>query len=337
MVRLVLVGCRRDGEPYAEASGRLQGATFVATVDADIDSAERAATALGAPAAYPSMEDLLIEDMDGFDAVVIDASNRAHASFVKAAAILDKHVLVETPLALSSADAEEVTSACRAAGVRLMVGAASRFVPATRVVKDSVDSGKIGQPGLLRIHRWESRDTGDWPTLEAESALDGGAVMAQVVQELDLATWIFGSMPTEVYATGRKQGGAGLPDHDYVQVHLGFPNDGMALIDYSATLPAGHGYSSLSVIGSTGAAYSDDHQNMNLLYRGGAPQAIDTGYGAQHVLAQLQEFVDAITEERDPTVTGEDGIAAVQVAEAVQSAIASGRSAKLNGGRHELV
>jgi predicted dehydrogenase len=337
MVRLALVGCRRDGEPYAEALERLQGARFVATVDADIDSAERAATALGAPNAYPDMGELLAEDMDGFDAVVIDAPNRAHASLVKAAAILGKHVLVETPLALSSSDAEEVTSACRAAGVRLMVGAASRFVPATRVVKDSVDSGKLGQPGLLRIHRWESRDTGDWPTLKAEAALDGGTVMGQVVRELDLATWLFGSMPTAVYATGRKQGVAGLPDHDYVQVHLGFPNDGMALIDYSAALPAGQGYSSLSLIGSTGAAYSDDHQNLNLLYRGGAPQGIDTGYGAQHVLAQLQEFVDAINEERDPIITGEDGIAAVQVAEAVQSAIASGRSAKLDGGRHELV
>jgi myo-inositol 2-dehydrogenase/D-chiro-inositol 1-dehydrogenase len=337
MVRLALVGCRRDGEPYAEAVGRLQGAQFVATIDADIDSAERAATALGAPNAYLGMEDLIIEDMDGFDAVVIDAPNRAHASLVKAAAILGKHVLVETPLALSSTDAEEVTSACRAADVRLMVGAASRFVPTTRVVKESIDSGKLGQPGLLRIHRWESRDTGDWPTLKAEAALDGGSVMGQIIRELDLATWMFGSMPTEVYAIGRKQGGAGLPDHDYVQVHLGFPNDGMALIDYSAALPAGQGYSSLSVIGSTGAAYSDNHQNMNLLYRGGSPQALDTGYGAQHVLAQLQEFVDAITEERDPMVTGEDGTAAVQVAEAVKSAIDSGHSAKMNGGSHELV
>ena len=337
MVRVALVGCRRDGELYAEAVSRLQGARFVATIDADIDSAERAATALGAPNAYPDLGDLLAEDMDGFDAVVIDAPNRAHASLVKAAAILGKHVLVETPLALSSADAEEVTSACRAADVRLMVGTASRFVPATRVVKDSVDSGKLGQPGLLRIHRWESRDTGDWPTLEAEAALDGGPVMGQVIRELDLATWLFDAAPTEVYATGRKQGGASLPDHDYVQVHLGFPNDGMALIDYSAALPAGQGYSSLSVIGSTGAAYSDDHQNMNLLYRGGSPQAIDTGYGAQHVLAQLQEFVDAIIEKRDPIVTGKDGIAAIQVAEAVLSSIASGRSAKLNGGSHALV
>ncbi len=282
------------------------------------------------------MEDLIAEDLDGFDAVVIDAPNRSHASYIAAAAMLDKHVLVEAPMALSSADAEEVTNACRDAGVRLMVGAASRFVPATQVVKDSIDSGKIGQPGLLRIHRWESRDTGDWPTLEAGAEVDGGTVISQVVRELDVASWLFGSPPTSVYATGRKHGSAGLPNHDYVQVHLGFPDDGMALIDYSAALPSGDGYSSLSVIGSTGAAYSDDHQNMNLLYRGGAPQAIDTGYGAQHVLAQLQAFVDAIAEERDPPVTGADGIAALQVAEAVQASIDSGRSATMDGGRHEL-
>jgi predicted dehydrogenase len=239
-------------------------------------------------------------------------------------------------MALSSADAEEVANACRDAGVRLMVGSALRFVPATLVVKDSIASGKIGQPGLLRIHRWESRDTGDWPTLEAGAEVDGGTIISQVLRELDLASWLFGTSPTTVYAMGRKQGGAGLPDHDYVQVHLGFPDDGMALIDYSAALPSGQGYSSLSVIGSTGAAYSDDHHNMNLLFRGGEPRAIDAGYGAQHVLAQLQGFVDAINEERDPPVTGADGIAALQVAEAVQASIDSGRSATMNGGRHEL-
>ena len=337
MIRLALVGCRRDGEPYAEAAGRLKGAQFVAAVDADMGRAERAAAALGTSNAYLGMEDLIAEDLDGFDAVVIDAPNRSHASHIAAAAMLDKHVLVEAPMSLSSADAEEVTDACHSAGVRLMVGSAARFVPATQVVKDSIDSGKIGQPGLLRIHRWESRDTGDWPTLEAGVAIDGGTVISQVVRELDLARWLFGAMPTKVYATGRKHGGAGLPDHDYVQVHLGFPDDGMALIDYSAALPSGDGYSSLSVIGSTGAAYSDDHQNMNLLYKGGAPQAIDTGYGAQHVLAQLQGFVDAIAEERDPPVTGADGIAALQVAEAVQASIDSGRSATMDGGRHELI
>jgi myo-inositol 2-dehydrogenase/D-chiro-inositol 1-dehydrogenase len=337
MVRLALIGCRKDGAPYAEAAGRLRGAEFVATVDADPGSAERAATAFGTATAYPELEDLIAEDLDGFDAMVIDAPSRAHGSLVTAAAMLRKHVLVESPLALSTLDAEEATSACQTAGVRLMVGSAARFVPTTQVVKDSIDSGKLGQPGLLRIHRWESRDTGDWHTLEAEAVIDGGTVMGQVVRELDLARWMFGASPTEVYATGRRQGGAGLPDHDFVQVHLGFPDDGMALIDYSSALPSGQGYSSLSVIGSTGAAYADDHQNMNLLYRGGAPQAIDTGYGAQHVAAQLQEFVDAITEERDPAVTGTDGIAAVQVAEAVQSSIDSGHSASLNGGRHELI
>ena len=53
MVRLVLVGCRRDGAPYAEAAGRLRGARFVAAVDADTGSAERAAAALGTSKAYP--------------------------------------------------------------------------------------------------------------------------------------------------------------------------------------------------------------------------------------------------------------------------------------------
>ena len=70
----------------------------------------------------------------------------------------------------------------------------------------------------------------------------------------------------------------------------------------------------------------------------GLPIAFHGGYYWQEpVIAQLQRFVDAIAEEREPPVTGADGIAALQVAEAVQASIDSGRSARLDGGRHELV
>jgi predicted dehydrogenase len=86
-----------------------------------------------------------------------------------------------------------------------------------------------------------------------------------------------------------------------VQVHLGFAA-GMALIDL-ARLPTGDGYHSLSVIGASGAAYADDHQNAQLLYRGGPGRAIVTGEGSKHLVAMLQDFTDTIAGGRDLSET----------------------------------
>ena len=65
-------------------------------------------------------------------------------------------------------------------------------------------------------------------------------------------------------------------------------------IVYAETLPEGDGYFSLSLIGSAGAAYADDHHNTQLLYAGGHAAALKTGESEFEELAQLQEFVNAI-------------------------------------------
>jgi predicted dehydrogenase len=106
-------------------------------------------------------------------------------------------------------------------------------------------------------------------------------------------------------------------------LHLGFAGGGMAVIDYAETLPPGDGYFSLSLIGSTGAAYADDHHNMQLLYGGGHPSALHTGEADLSALAQLQEFLNAVEQNREPLITGADGLRAVEVAEAAAVSLAT--------------
>src|SRR5206468_777892 len=107
-------------------------------------------------------------------------------------------------------------------------------------------------------------------------------------QQLDLAKWIFGGAPTEIFVLGRIGQNDTLRGADYVQVHLGFPRGGMALVCVARSLPAGDAYDSLSLIGSTGAAYADDHYQSHLLYRGSAPAALKTGEGIMGLTAQLR-------------------------------------------------
>jgi myo-inositol 2-dehydrogenase/D-chiro-inositol 1-dehydrogenase len=309
MLRLALIGCSDDPERYPRIAPRLRGGRFTVVMDADAVAARAAAAALGAEDATDNFDELLSKHAGEFDAAVIRTSERFRQPLSQRVAAAGKHVLVKSPMAASAAVAQEVIAACTKAGVRLMVGQAARFLPSIQAVKSSLDSGKLGEPGLLRIHRWEPPA----PRTRGADATPLGCVHA-VVREIDLACWLFGRAPAEIYATGQRQDEAA----GYLQLHLGFGNGGMALLDHAQTLPPGDGYFSLSLIGSTGAAYVDDHHDMQLLFGPGHPAALATTQGDLHVLGQLQEFVSAVEQGREPAIAGRDGLRALQVAEAAE-------------------
>ncbi len=305
MVRLALIHGAALGGDLASVQNRLTGGQIVAVVDDDVPRANSMAESIDATLAVDSVDQLLQENHDAFDGACLMQSNAGIARQIIQAG---KHLLVQSPIAPSTGEADQLISACNDQ-VCLMVGQDARFDPSIQVVRQSIDAGQIGEPGLLRIHHWDGTSSPRCDTLE------------RIIREIDLANWMFGHLPNYVYTIGRRESN-GRPE--YIQVHLGY-GEGMALIDY-ATLPTGNAdYYSLSVIGSTGAAYKDDHHNMQLLYRGDHPTAIKTDIGQANVLAQLQEFIDSINERRDPASTAKDGRAAIQVAEATIESMQTGQ------------
>ena len=130
------------------------------------------------------------------------------------------------------------------ANAHLSIVNPDRYLPSRQLIRQQLDAGKLGEPGLIRIHRWE-------PTIAAQG------------RDLDLVLWYMGKSPTVVYA---------IETPAFTQVHLGFPNGAMALLDHAHCLPVGDTYYCLSLIGSAGAAYADDHQNVQLVYSGSTPR-----------------------------------------------------------------
>jgi len=257
-----------------------------------------------------------IQELDGdvFDAVVI-CSHEACEDNCHFAAAHGKHAFLATPLA-SLNEAFAVIQECQRHDVRLMAGYLDRFLPSVRTIKESLDAGQLGVPGLIRIHRWQS------PADRTPG----------VLADIDLAIWMFQALPTEVYAVARRRTDDAVA---YLQIHLGFPAGGMGLIDVSNALASVDGYFSLSVIGSRGAAYADDHHNQQLLFRGDIPVALKTGEDNAARLAQLREFVDSINGQREPAVTGTDVKRAMLVSEAARQSIECGRTARLSGEHYE--
>ena len=319
-LRLALYGCSQAFQ-WRDCLQRLDDVSVTTVADADPTVAEAAAPQFGTGSRVTSCDQLLSATGDDWDALVISGELTGSAEVTQNALAAGKPVLLETPpqeaTTLATLDAVAADSQ-----VSLMVGGSLRYAPALSTVQQSVASGQIGVPGLLRAHRWVPA-----ADITVEAALENGLLL----DEVDLALWLFGQIPNHVLTSSSIAPGT---DRGCVQIHLGFPDNGMALLDWGA-LVQGAGYFSLSLIGSQGAAYADDHHNTQLLFQGGAPAGLNTAGGTCGRLGQLREFIAAIAEERTPGSTISDACAAAQVHQAACDSLNTGQAFRWTGDAYQ--
>ena len=206
------------------------------------------------------------------------------------------HVLLSTNIGMPWDAARTLTQRAEASPGRLTWGNPDRYLPSRQLIRQQLDAGKLGPPGLIRIHRWSPLDL--------------------LLCDLDLVQWYFGKPANLVYA---------FENAGCTQAHLGFAGGGMALIDAARGLPAGDRYYSLSLIGASGAAHADDHANTQLLYQGGAPRALRVDEGVTSWTALLQAFVDSLRNDA-PAQSTADWHAVWNTAAAVAQALQTGQS-----------
>ncbi|MDQ3702494.1 MAG: hypothetical protein M3442_16465 [Chloroflexota bacterium] len=296
----------------------------------------------------------------GCDAVVLLESRLSDAGLIRRCLGAGRHVLLVAYPWLTADALDGLAAAAPRAGTQLAVLNPDRFLPSRQVIRQQLDAGRIGEPGLVRSHRWEHAAPAGGAEMasemEGEAELESGAKtereaelesagdpaslgtaggMAGMARDLDVALWLMGTAPNLVYAleqvspvnldTDARDRTSGHA----MQVHLGFPGGGMALIDYAGTLPPGDGYQALSVIGSTGAAYADDHQNMQLVYSGGCPRAVGVGEGGKELLALVQAFVSGLSQGDDLSASAAAWKTAMAVVAAAQGSAARGQAVPL--------
>lgn len=201
------------------------------------------------------------------DAVIVV---EATGDTVDALLAANKHVLL---LDLAGLNRERIDawSAQVRSGQQFGIVNRDRYLPSRQLIRQQIERN-LGTPGLIRLHRWAA-------TLSEPPLLS----------DLDLVTWLMGQMPNVVYASKAD----GL-----LHAHLGFPGGGMALLSHAAGPHLAAGYTSLSVIASSGAAHAEDHANRQLHFTDAGVQALPTG--EQVALTPLaQSFVDAIEAKAD--------------------------------------
>jgi predicted dehydrogenase len=178
-----VVGVGHLGSHHARAWSRIEGAVLVGGFDPDPAVRERAARELNLTA-YESLEALA----DRVDVVSIAAPTPRHADLALDCLSRGLHVLVEKPMAGSTAEGASMLACARAQKRALFVGQVERFNPAVQAARPYLHS-----PRFIEAHRLA-------PIVPR--GIDVDVILDLMIHDLDLALWLTRSRVTEVHAVG---------------------------------------------------------------------------------------------------------------------------------------
>lgn len=316
-INLGLIGLGRLGLSYAQLlASRVNGARLIAVAD-PVPQAVEAASSLTSAKAYSDYRELLANP--AIDAVVVVTPTRFHCEVVTAAAQAGKAIFCEKPLSLSLTEGALMNEAVRQAGVFFQLGFMRRFDAGYASARKQVVEGAIGRPCVFKS---TSRDR-ERPSLEYLSiAASGGLFLDMGIHDFDLARWFMGEVKN-VYATA---GVLAYPemsdtgDWDNSLTNLTFANGALGMVCLSRNGVYGYGIHT-EIVGTEGTIQIgyDRQTPVRLLKPNSISHDTVPGFNERFesaYLAQLQNFVDNLSEGRPPAITCDDGIAAQKIAAA---------------------
>jgi inositol 2-dehydrogenase len=316
-----VVGVGEMGKRHAEnLRWRVPLAQLVAVADADAARARQVAAELGIEHSYPSLEAML--ERKDIHCVVISTPDKFHADAVRAAAAAGKDILCEKPIALDAGDARSALKAAADAGVRLQVGFMRRYDPAYAAAKRQIDAGEIGDPVIFKSI---GRDRDAPPIGYYKSRLNGMLFFASSIHDFDLARWLMNDEVAEVHAYKTVTIRPEVEQYaDIVAgvVNLKYQRGAIGNVESYAQCVYGYDVRT-EVIGSKGSILVGTLRQapVTFLKRNGGTYEVTDHFltrFADAYLAEVRDFVDNMLNDRDPRVTGKDGLRAVEIAVAAQ-------------------
>jgi UDP-N-acetyl-2-amino-2-deoxyglucuronate dehydrogenase len=343
-LRTALVGCGKVGDTHAQALADLPQSEFVAAFDVDETRAEAFAQRYGARG-YADLDEMIRDA--GVQTLSICTPHPTHAEVITHAAAQGVHALVEKPLASDLADADRAIAASRAAGLKLGVVSQRRLYPPVARMAKAIADGKIGQPilGTLAVMGW--RDEAYYqsdPWRGRWDAEGGGVLVNQTPHQLDILQWLMRSDIDELFGYWDNF------NHPYVEIEdtavavLRFKSGAMGQILVSNSQKPGL-YGKVHIHGASGASVGAQTEGGSPFISGVTTEVeppindIWSVPGEESMLEvwqeedrtavkiydpmtyyhrlQIADFLDAVIEDREPMVNGEEGRKVVEMFTAI--------------------
>lgn len=325
MITVGIIGLGPGSEPHAKSLLELTGR---AQVRAAATRSEARAKAFADRWGFPVTTDIgaVIGD-PAIQAVLVLTPPAAHLDIAARCLAAGKHVLVEKPLELTSARAEALVQAGRRAGRRVGVVLQHRFRPASLRLRALLAEGALGEiaAASMNVPWWRPQAYYDEPGRGTLGRDGGGVLLTQAIHTLDLFRSLVGVSEVtaaQALTTGLHR----METEDYVSALVRLGNGAPGTI--TATTAAYPGSPEhIDIIGTLGTARLTgggldiawiDGRTEHMQAEGG------TGGGASIMdfpndahRAVIADFLDAIEQDRDPAIPGEEAMASQQLVDAI--------------------
>lgn len=324
-VRVACVGAGYWGKNLVRVFRELESLAMIC------DSDEGRLGALPGDEPKTTSYDRVLSD-PSIDAVCVATPAVTHAATVRAALLAGKHVLVEKPLAISAAEARSLAELAKECGKVLMVGHLLWYHAAVLELKELIDRGELGRVLYVYSNRLNL----------GKIRREENILWSFAPHDISVILGLLGEMPERVHA----QGGNYLHERiaDVTVTTLAFPSGVRAHVFVSWLHPFKE--QKLVVVGDRKMAVFDDMAERKLLvyphsigWRDGIPLAskaepepvsLDL---VEPLKAEAEHFLDCVRSARTPRTDADEGIRVLEVLDACQRSLETGKPVAVEGGR----
>ncbi|NOZ24208.1 MAG: Gfo/Idh/MocA family oxidoreductase [Planctomycetes bacterium] len=324
-----IIGCGPMGQSLAKGCTALQQVEIKAASDVNQELLDQFCSQFAAKG-YADYREMI--DSAGLDAAIVASPPFLHREMVEALADAGVHVFCEKPMAPTVADCDAMIEVCDNKDVKLMIGQVCRYHAIHSKVKDAVASGDFGKPLCMIVRRLGGGFGGIWrKEWRTKRAMSGGNLMEINAHEIDFMRWVCGEV-ARVGAVGVAHPDSKNDYPDAVVVTMHFRDGAIGSLHSS----------SISPISAYGGRVDCEGGSLHFPSIWGEGSGIhikredETSFIAASeikvetpVTHELRVFFDSILSDETPPVTGKDGRAAVEIAQAAYLSIEEKRLVEL--------
>lgn len=312
VLNFALIGCGSISEYHIKAINEIESARIVAVSDVYEPNMVKVSKELGVKG-YLDYKEML--KRDDVDVVSVLTSSGTHAEIGIDAANRGKHVIVEKPMDVTLSKAQALIDACKNNNVKLTCIFQNRFNSPIIELKKAVDSGRLGKINSCCCHTKWYRDQNYYDCVDWRGTWEldgGGALMNQSIHYIDLMQYIMGSVD-EVFGYTGTLAHENIEVEDVAAAVVKFKSQALGIIE--GTTSAYPGFSTkLCVHGSDGSVIIEDNCIKSWKLKDGSNFDESLNYKVENAhKVQIEDFVNSIKEDREPLVTGEEGLKALKI------------------------
>jgi predicted dehydrogenase len=327
-IKLGIMSCAHGhAYSYAATLPTMGGVTLAGIYDDNRQRGEAAAQRYSVP--FFAQADALLDR--GLDGVMICSENAKHRSMVETAAGRVAHILCEKPIASTAEDGQAMIDLCRRTHTKLQIAFPVRFSPPIQWLKATLDKGELG-----KIYAVQTTNHGSMPGgwFIDKTLSGGGAVIDHTVHVIDLLRWFWGTEVTEVYAEiGRNLLHPGLGIDDVGLLSFTLDNGVYGTLDTSWSRPASYttwGDVKIEVTAEKGVVLVDAFRQHLAVSSNQTGKTQWRHWGSNMDLGLVNDFIDMIRTGRAPSITGLDGLRALEVALAAYRSAECGQTVRIS-------